>query len=671
MKKISLLFILVFFCFTLKITAQEIKFGKVSKQELQEKFYPLDATAPAAILYKKRKTYYEYSSSTGFELMTKIHERIKIYNKDGLKWASKSIHTYQGNNLRESVSIKAVTYSLENNKIVKEKLKKKNIFKEKSSKYWNDNKFTMPNVKVGSVIEWEYTIRSPFTSNIEDVIFQYKIPVKKIKIRIEIPQYFSFKYQPNFYYPINIVSTTKNRTLHFQYSSRTGNETGLKTSVKRGSKNITEQVYLASENNIPAITEEPYINNINNYIAKVHFEHTSTQLPGKKIKYYTNNWNSVAKTIYKSTHFGVQIERANFLKADILNQITGITTDKEKAFKLFQFIKTQIKWNGIYGKYTDKGIKKAYKEHAGNVADINLCLVAMLKEAGLKANPVLISTKKHGIPLFPTLDGFNYVVAAVEFPQGIVLFDATDSYSVPNVLPNRALNWQGRLVKHDGSSNPINLFLAQPAKERVTLFVKMDSEGGITGLKRSSYYANNALNYRNKKAFLTEKNLQSKLEKENSDIEIIELKISNKKNLSKPILESFKFEAEDLCDVINDKIYFSPLLILANSKNPFTQEKRLYPVDFGTAWEDQYIVSIRIPDGYGISSLPENMAIGLPENMGVFKFVISKKGDNKIQVLASTKINTPIISSIYYKDLKNFYKAMLEKQTEKVVLTKL
>ncbi len=64
-------------------TAQKIKFGKVSKAELEEKFYPQDSSANAVILYKKRRTYFDYSGETGWTLVTKVHERIKIYNNDG------------------------------------------------------------------------------------------------------------------------------------------------------------------------------------------------------------------------------------------------------------------------------------------------------------------------------------------------------------------------------------------------------------------------------------------------------------------------------------------------------------------------------------------------------------------------------------------------------------
>ena len=66
-------------------------------------------------------------------------------------------------------------------------------------------------------------------------------------------------------------------------------------------------------------------------------------------------------------------------------------------------------WNGMYGYTSDEGVKKAYDLKTGNIADINLILVGMLRAANLKANPVLISTRSNGVPLFPTMEGFNYV----------------------------------------------------------------------------------------------------------------------------------------------------------------------------------------------------------------------------------------------------------------------
>jgi hypothetical protein len=62
----------------------------------------------------------------------------------------------------------------------------------------------------------------------------------------------------------------------------------------------------------------------------------------------------------------------------------------------------------------NEGVKKAYKDKTGNVAEINLMLTAMLRYAGLNANPVLVSTRSNGIAIFPNRTAFNYVIAAVE-----------------------------------------------------------------------------------------------------------------------------------------------------------------------------------------------------------------------------------------------------------------
>jgi len=191
--KITLLLITGFFITSIN-TAQTVKFGKVTKEELEEKYYPQDSTANAVVLFKKRKTNYEYNGSTGWRLITKVHERIKLYNKDGFENATSKIPVYSKGSKSESFGVKAYTYNLEGGKVEKNKLSKSDIFDEEITENWSSRNFTMPNLKAGSIIEWEYTITSPYFSNINDVICQYDIPIKYMEFKIEIPEYFVFKY---------------------------------------------------------------------------------------------------------------------------------------------------------------------------------------------------------------------------------------------------------------------------------------------------------------------------------------------------------------------------------------------------------------------------------------------------------------------------------------------
>ena len=54
----------------------------------------------------------------------------------------------------------AVTYNLENGSIVKTKLDNQGAFTKKVNKYWNEKIITFPNVKVGSIIEYKYVLKS-------------------------------------------------------------------------------------------------------------------------------------------------------------------------------------------------------------------------------------------------------------------------------------------------------------------------------------------------------------------------------------------------------------------------------------------------------------------------------------------------------------------------------
>ena len=105
----------------------------------------------------------------------------------------------------------------------------------------------------------------------------------------------------------------------------------------------------------------------------------------------------------------------------------------------------------------------------------------------MNASPVLVSTKSNGVPLFPTTDGFNYIIAAVSFGDGYVLMDASERYSLPNMLPPRALNWQGRLISKNGSAAWLNLSSGTKSIEDNFVSVKMDDEGMIDGMIRTKY----------------------------------------------------------------------------------------------------------------------------------------------------------------------------------------
>jgi len=656
------------------VTAQEFKLGKVSVAELEEKVHPKDTAAAAAILYKKGSSRIEYNQNDGFVMITDVETRIKIYKKEGYSWVNHKVWYYNNSNLSEKVSFSdAVTYNLVGGKIEKTKLKSEGIFDEVRNKFSGQKKITMPNVKEGSVIEFKYTLRSP-SKMIREWDFQTSIPVNYSEFTTFIPEYYTFNSRQKGYIFPKVVVEKNNKSILINSKERvsSGGFGGgaSRTEFSQDKIDYLETKTIYSGENFPAMKEESFVNNIDNYTASVQHELSMVKFPNESMKMYSTDWNSVVKTIYDYDTFGPELNKTGYFEDDLKVLLAGKDSPEEKITAILNHVKSNIKWNGYYGYDCDNGVRKTYKEKSGNVGDINLMLTAMLRYSGLTANPVLLSTRSNGIPLFPNRTAFNYVIAAVETPDGNILLDATDRFSTPNILPLRTLNWQGRLIRKDGTSEEVDLMPSKPSGDNVFINYSIDPEGKITGKARRQCTDYNAMITRDNISGLKEDEYLEKLENQNNKIEISEYSRTNEKEILLPIIETYSFTGNNLCEQIGGKIYVNPMLFFTNEKNPFKQEVREYPVDFGFPFVDRYNITIQIPEGFSVESLPAPSVLAMEDNLGTFKYNIAVNG-NVLQLVVAHQINEAIVTTEKYEMLKEYYKTMIAKETEKIVLKRI
>lgn len=667
MKKITCIIIFLLGSMTY---SQDYEFGEVSQAELEEQFNPNDSSASATYLYKYRRTYFTYLQDEGFSLKTEIHERVKIYNQEGFDFATKKFQLYQDGSSREKYeSLKGYTYDLVDGKVEDTKLRKDGIFENEKSKYTKEVAFTLPDIKPGSVIEYKYDIISPFISSIDEFELQAEVPIKKLEMRFESPEYFSYKLNTKGYLRIFPKSGSETGTIDFTNRTRTMNGIGMNSKLSYSKKqyNIATSAYELE--NVPALRDEPYVNNIDNYRASVKYELSFTKFPNDPISYYSTTWDDVVETIYKSDNFGGELEKSNYFDNDLDALLANTSMPMEKATLIFNHVKTKVKWNGYYGKYTDVGVKSAYKDQVGNVAEINLMLTAMLRYAGLNANPVLVSSRNNGVPLFPTREGYNYVISAIELENEVILLDATSMHTSPNILPFRCLNWEGRIIREQGSSALVDLYPKVKAQTQTFMNASVNEDGTIEGKIRTQQTNHDAITSRislfenNKDEFL------ENLENDYGGIEVSEFETTNDLDSSKPLIFAYSFSSDNQLEVIGDKLFVSPMLFFAQTENPFKLESREFPVDFGYPSASVYKINIRIPEGYKVESLPESIILELPDNLGKFKFLINND-DIAIQVSVDYDMNAPVVPANYYTYLKAFFEVLVKKEKEKVVLTR-
>jgi len=652
------------------VSAQNFEFGKVSLAQVQNKIYVKDTTASAVVLHKFRRTYFNYEHPAGYVVITEVHERIKILNKDGLDYGTKEIGLYMSGSDREKVnSIKAYTYNEVGGKLKTEKLKKNGIFKEETSENWREVSFTMPNVKVGSVVEWTYKITSPFWK-IDDLIIQEDIPTAHYHAKIETLSYFNFNRIAKGGFSLAPKEYREPRNLNVQYEERTTNgHLSLTQATKSATIQTVEFVSEYELRDVEALKEEQYVDNIDNYRYIITYELMSTQFPRGPLKKYSTSWEEVVKTLNKSDNFGERLKRTRFLKDDVA-RIKSMGTDPMEVTKnAFNFVKNKMTWNEEKRVSAKESLQKAYKESTGNSAQINLMLTVLLRECGIKANPVLVSTRDHGLPAFPTLDGFNYVVVCAEIGGKELLLDATEKLNKPGVLPVRALNWEGTLVKEDGSTRKINLYPKTLSQRNTIMNVTINDDGSLEGKQRSSYTKMEALQYRKNYKKYAKEEYEEELMNTYGFDELLDVSVKNVEDLNKPIMETLAFEFDDSADVVGNEMYISPLLFLKLDANPFKLDSRNYPINFVYPFSRKKMINIKIPEGYQVKSIPASIKIALPDQMGSFVFNISEV-NGALNVMSTTKINTAIIPAFKYLELKEFYNQRVLKETEKVVLTR-
>lgn len=636
------------------------KFGKFTPEELNLKVYAEDSSAKAVVLFNKGEFYYSFDNvASDFRVTFRQHKRIKILKKDGASVANISIPMYGNESESKEVisSFKAYTYNSNGGEFEKTKVDKSLIYKENVTKGLNLHKFTFPNVKEGSIIEYEIEITSGYIYNVTPWDFQEDIPVSFSSYEVSIPEYFQFGKQTRGYIPFAInKSTQESKSINFG-----GTNSLLYT-------DYTDHLEMV---NIPAFKSEPYLDCEDNYKADILYELTGISIPGQVYKNFNSSWTVINKNLLDDSDFGGQLKSKGFFKDDLKALIANDTSQLSKVNKIFYFVKSKVKWNDRYSIWAIDGTKKAYKEGIGNSAQINLLLVAMLKEAGLEAYPVVLSTRSHGFVDFgkPSTSKLDFVIGLVKINDKPVFLDATRAQNGVGSLPFELMNDKGRIIDAD-SSQWVRLAPEQLSKELHYSLIKIAADGTVSGEMANSYSDVHANRIRYN---LLQKNSEEQkkyLQKSISESSIDSIRFENlKTDLEKPLLVKFQYSIPNKASVTGNNIFFNPFIWERYSENPFKLEKRVYPINFGYSWTTRYTAQIECPEGYVVEELPKNIAVATSDK-GAIVQVSYAQNANTVTVLYTVTIKKPVFVSSDYDEIKAIYNKIVEKQSEMIVFKK-
>lgn len=654
------------------LTAQDktnVKFGKISPADFDLKTR-FDTTDNAVVIADIGNTTFEGNNKGRghFTMVFKRYKRIKILNKNGFDVADERIPVYSDGELDELlVDLKAVTYNLEGGKVVENKLESKSIFVDKINKEQSYKKFTLPAVKEGSIIEISYTIKSDFVQHLREWQFEEKYPCLWSEYEVSVPEMFHY-----------VVLTQGDQQFHIKNTEKHKNTYNVRVSGGASSNDSYNYVDVDDiisrwvKKDVPGFREEPYVTTTDNYVSKVEFQLSYFQWSiTSEPQHFIGTWQSLSDELLKSEYFGAAIGKDNNWMNDDLKAITAACQNKqEKILKIYTYIRDHFTCTDHYEKYTDKPLKTVFKDKKGNVAEINLLLVAMLRHEEIDAEPIILSTRDNGFPSeqYPMLERFNYVICIARYENNNYLLDASRPYLGFNHLPDYCYNGSAKLISRDHSQS-IDLSAESLLESKNTSVLIINDEKGFpSGSLQSttgyveSYLIREEVTKKSQMDFF--KHIQTLY---GTDVELENENIDSLNKPEFPTTVKFDFNLKNFGH--ENLIYFNPMMGEVMKENPFKAAERKYPVEMPFKMQDVYTLTMDIPEGYSVDEMPKSVRIAYNEKEGMFEYLI-QKNETAIQLRTSIKLNKANFAPEEYSTLRDFFAQIVKKQNEQIVFKK-
>lgn len=668
MKKVSILLFVFFMMSHLGVMAQQnvnMKFGKPTKEELEMTSYSLDPQANAVVLC--RLTNVEYTVQTNGYLVD-YHEkvRIKVLKPEGAEKANVAvpyIHNYNGkSNIKgskfssrgnsldienpagsfledaignyntESVEdIKAVAYNLVNGKTVKSPMKRDAIKNQKIDDQNGVVLFTVPDVREGTVIEYEYTVHSQLFFLMRDWFAQREIPVAYACLDVEIPGYLIFNVEEHGIQ--RLVCTCVQGTMRYK----------LESDAIAAPVIINTNHYTCVGRDLKAIPKDSYVWNERDYCAGVTAELKSYSLRGTLQTDYARTWEQIDNMVLDDEDLGKHLDDDSPLKDAISEaKIADIVNESERAAAVYQLVMDKVNWNGKYAIWPKK-TTETLKNGTGSNADINLLLIQSLHQVGLNAYPVVLRSRDMGLlPYnFPSIAKLSTYVVGIS-PTGApnMYIDASSTDGYFNILPEPLLVERARAVMKGKKGQWVNFQKLQRAQTTIMIDAELSADGKLTGKQTARYTGLAAVKYRQA---LSEQGKETQFTPE----EMLETEFTRQGEVKDGIIRISPFNNPPM------------------PENPFTEKQRIIPVEFPCLSSENIIVNIKMPEGYTLAKDAQNTILSTGDK-GLDGRVFTSVIGDKLQLQYQFNVNKLNQSEKNYAEVRDIFE-MLAKCSNSVL----
>lgn len=638
--------------------AQMPKFGNVKMDEFLERpVNPVDSSANVYILYHDDVMSFNVVNGDVVR-ETQYKSRFLVLKEDGKDYANVIIRYFADKNKAQGQSdmvsgISAYAYNVVDGKIEKTSMESKYIFTEQVDEKHKETKFTIPNVRVGTIVEFKYSIMSKRFWDVPTWFAQRCYPVKYAHLSLTYPDFFEFSHFCKGYTAVQVKKTPVN--VNFFSSVGTPPVSGVELDCKA--------------ENILALRDEGFVTNASIYATRMEFELLGITVPGSARRSFAQSWDDVRMNLKEHQKFGNYLKmKTPFL--DVLNSMDlGSMNKIEKAHAVYSVLKNSIKWNKTFSCYAEHNPASRIEEGTGSNAEMNFLLLAMLKHVGVDCTPMLIKFRGNGPILRPTADDFStFIVAFTGDDRELYFLDTASEYGDVNTIHPSLLGY-GVLYDTTIVENPLpvyNLYEIGGNVNTIDVQGVITEEGELQAQRKVTYQGMQSLMFKSEYHEVDSAKYIEKLEARD-DIKILSYSAKNAEGIGSQCREVVRFTQP--LHSAGERIYFNPLGLPDEHSEHFTSETRICPVEFPFMQSTVLTSRISLPANYEIEEMPEPKTITMSDGSLEASVGFQLAGNVLVTVYQSS-LNTTLIDPNQYAELRKFWTELLEMNTLNVVLKK-
>ena len=628
-----------------------------------------DSNAGAIILSDIGTVNFIGNSKSWFSYVFKRQTRIRILDQRGMEAGKVSVFLLAPDEDAEKISnVEATTYNLDNGTVVQAKLDPKDVFVERENKSYLQAKFALPGIKSGSIIEYTYTITSDHYAFLKPWQFQWeKYPCLWSECQVEIPQAMYYVIVRQGVHPYAVDKGSQGNSSYRIVRKADPSRLGMQDQSIYVSAVTIKHDWAMKD--VPAFGSEPYLTTPENYLDKISFQLSKTY-NGDEYRDFSNSWANLNEMLLRKDNFGLPLEPENDWLSGTVDKITADKNDPlEQAKAVYYNLTGRLTCTNYYNPYITTNFNDVLKKNGGTVGDINLLLVAMLRRRGLRADPVLLSTRENGFTVasYPVLGRLNYVIARLKLGGKVFYLDAARPQLGFGQLPADCYNGYARIISNTDSGS-VWLWSDSLKEKKVTMVLTSLSDKGLEGSWQSTLGPEESYRLRRDIARQGEdawfKALQTNW---GEDIDIQNGGIDSLHQPEEPVNVHYEFVLKQPAGT--SVYYLNPMFGEGYRENPFKAADRKYPVEMPYAIDKMYIFSMEIPAGYDVEELPKSAKVAFNVDQGSFEYLVAHNG-NQVQFRCRLKLNRATFQPEDYSTLRDFFAFVVKKENEQIVLKK-